>query len=252
VEDLNAQFAAWRDTVANPREHAATRKIPSLHFAAERPHLRPLREPYDTDEVRSTVVPPTFHLAFDANRYSVPGRLVGRTLTLRADAETVTVGYGTHRVARHPRSWRKGEPLTSPAHAEGLAAHKPGAQPHWRVQAVEQLGAHARRSLALIRAGTRSLRAELDHLLLRTTLYGPAAVDAALGALLAQAIVGSEHVEQWLKLQQAGPVAPPPLTLGDPRLSVPAVRPNLQRYEALPLGPDPAATEEDPDGRPDA
>jgi transposase len=252
LADLNAQARAWRDGVANQREHAATRKIPSLHFAEERPHLRPLREPYDTDEVRSYVVPPTFHLAFDGNRYSVPWRLVGKTLTLRADAETVTAWYGTHRVARHPRSWRKGEMLTSPAHAEGLAAHKPGAQPHWQVQAVEQLGDHARRYLELIRAGTRSLRAELDHLLLLTTLYGPAAVEAALGALLEQAIVGSEHVEQWLKLQAAGPVAPPPLTLRDVRLSVPAPRPNLQRYDALLLGPEPAPTEEDPDGKPNA
>ena len=252
LAELNAQARAWRDTVANQREHAATRKVPALLFAAEQPHLRPLREPYDTDEVRSYVVPPPFHLAFDGNRYSVPWRLVGKTLTLRADAETVTVWYGTHRVARHPRSWRKGAALTSPAHVEGLAAHKPGAQPQWQVQAVEQLGASARRYLELVRAGTRSLRAELDHLLLLTTLYGPAAVEAALGALLAQAIVGSHHVEQWLKLQAAGPVAPPPLTLGDPRLSVPAVRPNLQRYDALLLGPDPAPTEEDPDGAPDA
>jgi hypothetical protein len=40
-------------------------------------------------------------------------------------------------------------------------------------------------------------------------------------------------VEQWLRLQGTPPVAPPPLTLADPRLSVPPVRPNLQRYDAL-------------------
>ena len=178
---------------------------------------------------------------------------MGKTLTLRADAETVTVWYGTHRVARHPRGWRKGEALTSPAHAEGLAAHTPRAQHHRQGHAVDQLGESARHSLQLIRAGTRSLRAELDHLLLLTTLYGPAAVEAALGALLAQAIVGSEHVEQWLKLQQAGPVAPPPLTLRDARLSVPAPRPNLARYAALLLAADSAPpAEEDRDDAPDA
>jgi hypothetical protein len=116
------------------------------------------------------------------------------------------------------------------------------------VQAVEQLGPAATRYLALIRAGTRSLRAELDHLLLLATLYGPGPVEAAIGALLAQAIVGSDHVEQWLRLQEAGPVAPPPLTLGDPRLRVPPVRPNLQRYDALLLDAD----QEDDHGDPDA
>ncbi len=248
LADLQAQAQAWRDDLANTREHRGTRKIPMLLVAEERPHLLPLGEPYDTDEVRSVVVPPTFRVAFDGNRSSVPWRLVGKPLTLRADAETVTLWYGTHRVARHGRCWRRGVEVVLPAHADGLLATKPGAQTQWQGQAVEQLGPAARQYLTLIRAGTRSLRAELDHLLLLTTLYGPAPVEAALGALLAQAIVGSDHVEQWLRLQEAGPVAPPPLTLGDPRLSVPPVRPNLQRYDALLLDADP----EDDHGAPAA
>ena len=40
----------------------------------------------------------------------------------------------------------------------------------------------------------------------------------------------------------------PPLTLADPRLTVPPVRPNLQRYDALLLDAD----QEEPDGDPDA
>ncbi len=253
LADLNAQTQAWRDTVANAREHRVTRKIPSLLVAEERPHLLPLREPYDTDEVRSVIVPPTFRVAFDSNRYSVPWRLVGKALTLRADAETVTLWYGTHRVACHARCWGRDHEVVLPAHADGLLAQKPGAQGPWQVQAVEQLGPHARQYLGLIRAGTRSLRAELEHLLLLTTLYGPAPVEAALGACLAQAIVGSDHVEQWLRLQTAGPVAPPPLTLGDPRLTVPPVRPNLQRYDALLLDTDrEAVPREDADAPADA
>ena len=109
------------------------------------------------------------------------------------------------------------------------------------------------RSLTLIRAGTRSLRAELEHLLFLTTLYGPALVEAALGACLVQAIVGSDHVERWLQLQHAGPLAPPPLTLGDPRLTVPPVRPNLARFDALLVDPDRATgPPEEPDAPADA
>jgi hypothetical protein len=254
LADLNAQAQAWRDAVANQREHRVTRKIPSLHVAEERPHLLPLREPYDTDEVRSVIVPPSVRVAFDGNRYSVPWRLVGKALTLRADAETVSCWYDTHPVARHPRCWRRGVEVVNPAHTAGLLALKPGASPHWQVQAVEQLGPAARQYLTLIRAGTRSLRAELDHLLLLTTVYGPAPVEAALAALLAQAIVGSDHVAQWLKLQQAAPVAPPPLALTDPRLTVPVGRPDLQRYDALLLDADPAgrAAEHDTHGDPAA
>ena len=53
--------------------------------------------------------------------------------------------------------------------------------------------------------------------------------------------------------RRAGPVAPPPLTLGDPRLTVPPVRPNLARYDALLLDADDAAAPEEPDAvAPDA
>ena len=238
LADLNAQAQAWRDTVANQREHRVTRKIPSLHVAEERPHLLPLHEPYDTDEVRSVVVRPSCRVPFDGNRYSVPWRLVGKPLTLRADAETVSCWYDTHPVARHGRCWQRGVDVVNPAHTAGLLATKPGARAQWQVQAVAQLGPAARQYLDVIRAGTRSLHAELDHVLLLATVYGPAAVEAALAALLAQALVGSDHVEQWLQLQQAAPVAPAPLALTDPRLCVPVGRPDLQRYDALLLDAD--------------
>jgi hypothetical protein len=149
--------------------------------------------------------------------------------------------------------WGRDHAGVLPTHADGLLAQKPGVQGQWQVQAAEALGPAARHYLTLIRAGTRSLRAELVHLLLLATVYGPTPVEAALAACLARAIVGSEHVERWLALQTAGPVAPPPLTLGDPRLTVPPVRPNLARYDALLLDADAAASPpEEPDATPDA
>jgi hypothetical protein len=60
-------------------------------------------------------------------------------------------------------------------------------------------------------------------------------------------------VEQWLQLQAAPPGAPPPLTLGDPRLTVPPGRPDLQRYAALLLDADSVPSPEEADhGDPDA
>ncbi len=240
LADLNAQAQAWRDGIANQREHRVPRKLPALLVAEERPALLPLGEPDDTDEVRRVVVPPNSRVAFDGNRSSVPWRLVGKPLTLRADAETVPLWYGTHRVARHARGWRRGVESITPAHADGLLATKPGAQAHWQVAAVQALGPAAPQYLDCIRAGTRSLRAELEHLLLLTTLYGPVPVEAALAACLAQAIVGSHQVEQGLRLQDTPPVAPPPPPLADPRLTVPPVRPNLQRDDVLLFDADPA------------
>jgi hypothetical protein len=42
LDDLNAQFRHWLDTVANPRRHATTGRIVLEHFAEEQPHLKAL------------------------------------------------------------------------------------------------------------------------------------------------------------------------------------------------------------------
>ncbi len=48
IDDLNAQFAEWRTTIANPRVHATTQRVVDEHFAEEQPHLVALpARPYD-------------------------------------------------------------------------------------------------------------------------------------------------------------------------------------------------------------
>ena len=42
LDDLNAQFRQWLDTVANVRTHATTRRVIAEHFAEEQPNLNPL------------------------------------------------------------------------------------------------------------------------------------------------------------------------------------------------------------------
>jgi hypothetical protein len=42
LDDLNAQFRHWLDTVANPRRHATTGRVVLEHFAEEQPYLKAL------------------------------------------------------------------------------------------------------------------------------------------------------------------------------------------------------------------
>jgi len=42
LDDLNAQFRHWLDSVANARRHATTRRVVAEHFAEEQPALRAL------------------------------------------------------------------------------------------------------------------------------------------------------------------------------------------------------------------
>jgi transposase len=243
--DLNQQSCDWRDGYANRREHATTGMIPELAFAQERAALLPLRpEAYETDDVISALVSRFYRVDFDANRYSVPWTLVGKTVTVRADDDQVGVFYGPKRVAHHQRCYLRGKTIVNPTHQQGIEQIKPGAAQAWPVAAVEAFGPETRRYLELITAGTRSIRSELRELLCLGTVYGPDQVERVIGELLVQGIVGVSRVERALRLSVAEPKAPPPMPLSDERLRFAVPTPQLADYDQLLLearhGDDPA------------
>lgn len=231
--NLNLQGFEWRDQFANKRLHAATRKIPELVYGEEKSLLRPWREGFETDEVRSLKVSPQFRVSFDANEYSVPWRLSGRILTLKADDHAVNLWSGTKRITAHLRSWKKGEAIVNAKHAEGLVQTKPGASPHSEIEAVKALGPHATRYLEFLGAQTRSLRHELSHLMTLITIYGSEALEQTIGRALELGIVGSEHLERLLEQSENPASHPAPLKLSDPRLVIPPQTPDLRAYDRL-------------------
>src|SRR5204862_6236784 len=89
LDDLNAQFRRWLDTVANPRRHATTGRIVLEHFAEEKPYLKAL-----------PAMPFTVVLAFDrritrdgmvsvgGNLYSVPDSTRRRVVEVHTLAES--------------------------------------------------------------------------------------------------------------------------------------------------------------------
>jgi len=232
--DLNAQAAAWRDRFANRRVHEATGKVPELLFEQERACLLPLRpEPYDTDDLASCKVDRFFRISFEGNTYSVPWTMVGKTVTLRADDTTVRIFYGHKQIARHERCYLRGQAIKNPRHEEGLKQIKQGASRSWQMEAIESFGPHARRYLELIGSTTRSLRAEVDELLVLATVYGTECVEQTIGKMLGQGIVGAGHLERLLRLSEAAPKAPAPMSLSDARLQFVPPTPCLESYDAL-------------------
>ncbi len=231
--NINGQAFEWRDQFANKRLHAATRKIPELVWGEEKTHLRPWREGFETDEVRSLKVSPQFRVSFDANDYSVPWRLSGRMLTLRADDHRLSLSLGAKRITTHPRSWQKNQAITNPQHEEGLKETKPGASPHSEIEAVKALGPHATRYLGFLGAQTRSLRTELARLMTLITIYGAEAVEQIIGRALELGIVGSDHLERLLEQSENPASHPAPLKLSDPRLLLPPQTPDLRAYDSL-------------------
>lgn len=233
-DDINFQARAWRDQFANKRTHATTRKIPELLFAREKTCLLPPAPEYDTDEICSVKVSHQFRVRFDGNMYSAPWRLSGRTLTLRADEDTVRLYLNRRRICTHARCWEKGQDVFNLKHQDGLLERKPGAQTSADIAAVKSLGPNGCRYLEFLGAQNRSIRAELKNLMVLITVYGAQAVEDCMAGALEKGIIGAEHLDRLLtRMHEPAEVKPAPLNLKDERLQIPPHIPDLTSYDAL-------------------
>ena len=70
----------------------------------EKPLLVPLPPvAYELADLRLAKAGPNYHVQVERNFYSVPARLIGRSLDVRLTSRTVEVFEGVERVASHPR-----------------------------------------------------------------------------------------------------------------------------------------------------
>ena len=234
--DLNAQAARWRDDFANHRVHDGTGKVPALVFQhQEQRLLKPLPDtPFDTDDVDSTGVTKTFRVTFDRNRYSVPWRLVGQTVLVRANDDAVGMWLGTKQVAAHRRSWNVGEDIEHPSHKDGLLERKPRAAAGTLPPALVGLGATGIAYFKTFAAGHRSLQRQTERLVFLVELFGESATRDAVAEVMATGHVGAEYVEYVLRHKKGLTPAPAPLRLGDPVLDALAFRePDLAVYDQV-------------------
>lgn len=132
VTDLQAQFIAWRDSVAHPRHHPDLKTTAVADVLNEEHRvLIPLPEHgYDTSRVAAVTVEKQPYLRFDGNRYSVPHTLVRKSVTLVTTHDTVRVLDGAVEVARHSRSWSKNEIIETQSHIQALWNDKHAASLH--------------------------------------------------------------------------------------------------------------------------
>jgi transposase len=126
LEDFNRQALVWRDQIAHRRSWPGgdSRKVAEA-FEEEKPFLLTLPvHPFDTDLVRPIRSGKTIYVRFDLNDYSIPPRLVGRTLTLVVSSTTIRLLDGTTEVASHPRSYNRHQLILDPAHQDALLEEK--------------------------------------------------------------------------------------------------------------------------------
>ena len=176
----------------------------------------------------------SFRVTFDRNRYSVPWRLVGQTVLIRANDETVAIFLGPKQVAAHRRSWDVGQDIEAPSHRQGLLEHKPRAAAGTLPPALARLGDTGVTYFKTFAAGHRSVERETARLIFLVELFGEVATRAAVAEVMATGHVGAEYVEYVLRHKKGLTPAPAPLRLGDPVLDALSFgEPDLARYDEL-------------------
>jgi len=216
--DLNTQAMRWRDDFANAREHDVTGKVPVLVFEhEERPRLRPVTvaEPFDTDDIDSASITKTFRVRFDRNTYSVPWRLVGQSVQVRANDDAVRVFLGPKCVAEHARNWSTGVDIEDVAHRRELLEFRRQDPAELALHRLGDTGAKYFKTLA---ATTRSMRRESLRLTFLAELFGTAETRSAMQEVMRSGHVGVEYVEFVLRHKRNLKPAFTPLRLGNPAL----------------------------------
>jgi transposase len=103
LDDLNAQFRHWLDTVANPRRHATTGRIVLEHFAEEKPYLKALPAmPFTLVLTLDRRVTREGMVSVGGNLYSVPDCTRRRVVEVHTLANEIRILEDDKLIAVHP------------------------------------------------------------------------------------------------------------------------------------------------------
>jgi transposase len=122
-----------------------------LFEGLDKPALRPLpTQPYEFARWEKARVHIDYHVQFDKHYYSVPFRLMGKEVEVRATEKTVEIYHQRTRQASHPRSQRRGHYSTQREHMppshQAYGDWSPERFLHW----AEEIGPDTRRLIAAV------------------------------------------------------------------------------------------------------
>jgi transposase len=124
LEDFNAQLAAWQLEVADLRIHGTTHQQPMERFAQEARALVPTagHPSFLAAMVRDRVVADDWLVSIDANRYSVPFALIGKTVQVVRQGGSWVIRHRGAVVAEHAVLAGRHQLSVQPGHGPGAAA----------------------------------------------------------------------------------------------------------------------------------
>ncbi len=250
LERFNQQAQQWLQQIAHrrPWPQDRSRTVAEI-FQQEQPKLLTLpAHPFDSDHPLPVHSKKTLYVRFDLNDYSIPPEAVGRSLTLVASDTVVRILDGAQLVARHRRSYDRGQLVANPAHQQALLKQKRKA---WAAAPSDRLTAAAPEAEAFLQAAVlkgESLSHQTRQLILLLEDYGAEALRAALGKALQRQTPRASSVAFLLQRNRRAGNSSLPVDLSR--------RPELAALDVQPHSPedydDLSQSEPDPDPEPES
>jgi len=187
----------------------------SLFHKIDRPALQPLpAERYDLSHWAQARVNIDYHIAFDANWYSVPYALTGELVDVRATPATVEIFHHGQRVASHLRSRARNQNVTQTEHRpKSHQAHlewTPSRMVNWAAKVGPHTAQLVERILDDKPHPEMGYRACLGLIRLAAK-YSVTRMEAAAERALLTGAIGYQRVKSILQNGlDAQPVPPPP------------------------------------------
>ena len=200
---LGPALRVWLESVANVRLHRETHRRPVDLWAEERAHLQAVNlRPFDVGRVLTLRANRQFRVSFEGNRYSVPARLAGAQVTVKAYPDRLCVYDGEALIARHTRSFERHRDIEDPDHPKALVAqrrHARDAHVLKRFLALSPLAAKYHAGL-LERRG--NALAHVRKIVALAEIHGDEPVVRALADALAFEAFSSEYIAHLIEARE--------------------------------------------------
>ncbi|MBZ0168379.1 MAG: IS21 family transposase [Kofleriaceae bacterium] len=129
VDDLHLgeELLAWQTTIADQRIHGTTHERPIDRFSREQATLIVTagHPAFRLEATYPRVVADDFLVSLDSNRYSVPFRLLGRTVEVQRREGRIVIRYHGAVVAEHDELLGRHQMRLLPEHGPGAIARNP-------------------------------------------------------------------------------------------------------------------------------
>jgi transposase len=239
IDDLNSQALAWCRAEAGERKWPQDKTMTVAEaFEKEKPVLLLLPEaPYPVYDRKPVYVGKTPYVRFDLNDYSVPHNLVGRSLVVEATPEQVSIVDGFTEVAKHGRSFDKGQQIEDPKHIEQLTKVKREASKHRGTNRLQHVVPSSLQFFKLTAERGHNMGRLTQMLIRLLDMYGATELEAALNEAIATGSLHSAAIQQILEKRRIAKGAAPPVLLrfaNDKRINELNIVPkSLDMYDEL-------------------